>query len=183
MIKKAYVVSFAAGFLTAMIFGKVKKNWLIKKRKDEYNLPTAEQIMEVVKRVNEEVKAENPESPMVEAEYIKLVNLYKPLETTSDISNAPYVISPMEFGDFEDYQTISLTYTSDGVLLDDDDEPLEDVDATVGNDYAKHFGDYPDDPDTVYIRNDVLCCDFEICKDLRSSEDYYKGKPHMTWEE
>lgn len=31
----------------------------------------------------------------------------------------PYVIQPSDFGEFDDYEKISLTYTADGVLLDD----------------------------------------------------------------
>lgn len=34
----------------------------------------------------------------------------------------PYVIQPSDFGEFDDYEKISLTYTADGVLLDDMNE-------------------------------------------------------------
>ena len=77
----------------------------------------------------------------------------------------PHVISPDEYGDC-DYTTISLTYYSDGVLADDEDEIVEDIDNTVGADFAEHFGDY--EKDSVHIRNDRRKCDYEICKDNRS---------------
>lgn len=79
-----------------------------------------------------------------------------------EIVEKPHVISPDEYGDC-DYTLISLTYYSDGVLADDDDEIVEDIDKTVGADFAEHFGDY--EMDSVHIRNDHRRCDYEICKD------------------
>lgn len=82
-----------------------------------------------------------------------------------EIVEKPHVISPDEYGDC-DYTLISLTYYSDGVLADDDDEIVEDIDKTVGADFADHFGDY--EMDSIHIRNDRRRCDYEICKDNRS---------------
>lgn len=83
--------------------------------------------------------------------------------------NKPYIISPEEFGESGNYTQISLTYYSDGVLADDEDEIIEDIDDTVGEDFANHFGDYEDD--SVFVRNDRLRCDYEILKDNRSYHD------------
>lgn len=83
--------------------------------------------------------------------------------------NKPYIISPEEFGESDNYTQISLTYYSDGVLADDEDEIIEDIDDTVGEDFADHFGDYEDD--SVFVRNDRLRCDYEILKDNRSYHD------------
>ena len=77
----------------------------------------------------------------------------------------PYVIPPEEFGEIHGYEAISLTYYADGVLTDDDNEPVEDVDDVVGSDFADHFGEYEDD--SVFIRNDRLKADYEILKDRR----------------
>lgn len=78
----------------------------------------------------------------------------------------PYVISPSEFGD-SDYAILSLTYFLDGTVLNERDKIVTNVDELIGEDFANHFGDYPDDPDTVYVRNDKLEIDFEILKDYR----------------
>lgn len=78
-----------------------------------------------------------------------------------------YIITPEEFGENEDYDTSSLYYYADGVLADVDDSPINDVDNTVGYDSLKTFGKYEDD--AVYVRNDILKCDYEIMK----SEQYY----------
>lgn len=77
----------------------------------------------------------------------------------------PYVISPDEFGELDDYETISLTYYSDKVLADDMDQVIDDYMVCVGNDFMNHFGEYEDD--SVFIRNDTRKCDYEILYDLR----------------
>lgn len=77
----------------------------------------------------------------------------------------PYVIPPEEFAN-GDYTAISLTYYSDGVLADDEDERVENIEDTVGVDFAEHFGDY--EKDCVHIRNGRRRCDYEICRDNRT---------------
>lgn len=86
-------------------------------------------------------------------------------EEDETVVEKPYVISPDEYGDCE-YTTISLTYYSDGTLADDEDEIVDNVEDTVGADFAEHFGDY--EMDSVHIRNDRRRCDYEICKDNRT---------------
>lgn len=81
----------------------------------------------------------------------------------------PYVISPEEFGEFEDYETISLTYYADEVLADELDELVEDIDDVVGLDSLKTFGRHEDD--SVFVRNDRLKADYEILADLRNYSD------------
>lgn len=83
----------------------------------------------------------------------------------------PYVISPLKFAEGCDYDTISLTYYSDGVLVDDMGELVEDVAGTVGTEFPEHFGEYTDDPDTVYVRNDRLEADYEIQRDIDAYKD------------
>ena len=81
----------------------------------------------------------------------------------------PYVISPDEFGEFEDYEQISLTYYADGILADEMDNEIEDVDNIVGLDSLDTFGKYEDD--SVYVRNDSLKCDYEILADNSNYSD------------
>lgn len=88
----------------------------------------------------------------------------------------PYVISPEEFSEENDYDVISLNYYADGVLTDDNDEEIEDVEETVGTESLTHFGEYEDD--SVYVKNDVRKCVFEILLDHRRYSDVIKHKPH-----
>lgn len=92
-------------------------------------------------------------------------NIKKGNEEDDTVVDEPYVIPPEEFTN-SDYTAISLTYYSDGVLADDEDERVENIEDTVGADFAEHFGDY--EKDCVHIRNDRRRCDYEICKDNRT---------------
>ena len=97
-----------------------------------------------------------------------------PVEIEED---KPYVISPDSFGEMDDYNRISLTYYADGVLADEDDEVVDDMDATVGSDALDHFGEYEDD--SVFVRNDSRKCDYEILLDTRNYADVAKQKPRV----
>lgn len=89
----------------------------------------------------------------------------------------PYVISPEEFGENDEYDKIGLKFYADKVLTDDDDEKVEDVDNVVGLDAVNHFGEYEDD--SVYVRNNRLKTDYEILLDLRNYTDVVNIRPHQ----
>lgn len=93
----------------------------------------------------------------------------------------PYVISPHDFGEIDDYDTVSLIYYADGVLTDDDYNIIEDVEGTVGKSALTHFGEYEDD--SVFVRNDRLHNDYEILLDSRKYVDIKKRPyPYNTEE-
>ena len=98
-------------------------------------------------------------------------------EGTEMVENKPYVISPDEFGENEDYDTISLTYYADQVLVDDGGDKIEDVDDVVGMESLTHFGEYEDD--SVFVGNDRLRCDYEILMDERTYSEAQKERPHQ----
>lgn len=92
----------------------------------------------------------------------------------------PYVISPDDFGEIDDYDTISLTYYSDGILTDDLDDPIDDVDSIVGIESLSRFGEYEDD--SVFVRNDDMHTDYEILLDVRNYSDVVNTYPHSVEE-
>ena len=73
----------------------------------------------------------------------------------------PYVITPEEYGEREDFATKSWTYYADFVLTDDAGEIISDPESIIGNG-LKHFGEYEDD--SVCVRNENLECDYQIIK-------------------
>lgn len=97
-------------------------------------------------------------------------------EEEQKMIDKPYVISPEEFGEFEDYDTISLTWYEDCFLADDCDELVEDVEETVGFDAITRIGEY--EADIVHVRNDRLKADYEISRDLRKYSDVTGKGPH-----
>lgn len=99
-------------------------------------------------------------------------------EYSGDIldKDRPYVIPPDEFGELDDYAKISLTYYSDGVVADENDEIVDDVEDMIGFDSLSHFGEYEDD--SVFVRSDKRRCDYEILRDYESYSQVLKRKPH-----
>lgn len=87
----------------------------------------------------------------------------------------PYVISPAEFDTEDDYEVYSLTYFADGTLVDEQNNPVENVDDMVGLSSLNHFGEYEDD--SVHVRNEAMQCDFEILRDLRNYSDVFRNGP------
>lgn len=90
----------------------------------------------------------------------------------------PYIISPEEFGENDDYELICMTYYNDKVLADDDDNVVNDIEDTVGIEALSHFGEYEDD--SVFVRNDILRCDYEILLDPREYSDVLREMPYKN---
>lgn len=86
----------------------------------------------------------------------------------------PYVISPDEFGEIEEYTKVSLTHFADGVLADECGEVVDNVEEIVG-DALEHIGEYEDD--CVHVRNDARRCDYEILEDLREFSEFQETLP------
>ena len=76
----------------------------------------------------------------------------------------PYVITPEQFGEYNEYGTKTLTYYADNVLTDEIDNPItsEEMVTMIGPDALDHFGEYEDD--SVYIRDETNEMDYEILK-------------------
>lgn len=84
----------------------------------------------------------------------------------ADDMGGPEVIAPEETWE-QDYPMITLTYyEGDGVLADERDRIIGNVDELVGEDFASHFGEYEDD--AIYIRNSSVKAYYEILRDYGS---------------
>lgn len=107
------------------------------------------------------------------AEYAKIIkeNGYENEEKEDDDEvSKPVVISPEDLYD-ADYPVVTLIYYADGVLTDDNDNIIEDIDDIVGEESLNTFGEYEDD--SVYVRNDRTKCIYEILRDYDRFEDKY----------
>lgn len=80
-----------------------------------------------------------------------------------DVEPDIFVISPEEFGEYENYDEIDLTYYKDQILTDDSNEIIEDPEDLIGDEALNRFGEFEDD--LVFVRNDRLKAYYEICKD------------------
>ena len=95
----------------------------------------------------------------------------------------PYLIRPEEYGEIHEYETLSLNYYADGVLTDELNNIIEDVESMVPADFASHFGDFEDDSDTVYVRNDERQCDYEILRDNGTFADVVGDNSYPSGDE
>lgn len=101
-------------------------------------------------------------------------------------SEYPYLITGdmIPFGEKEDsegnpYDKVTLMYYEDGVIADTADEIIDDVNDTIGTENLSHFGDFPN-KDCIYVRNDRLQIDFEVCMSNLSWEmDVLEMKPYL----
>jgi hypothetical protein len=91
----------------------------------------------------------------------------------ADDMGGPEVIAPEETWE-QDYPMITLTYyEGDGVLADERDRIIGNIDEMVGEDFASHFGEYEDD--TVYIKNPNFKSYYEILRDYGSYSEVVGG--------
>lgn len=138
---------------------------------------------ESMRSLNEVLKGYGAEFDPADDNTIDLTKARQEMEARQSVRKAlkeagerPYEISEEEFGEFEDYTTIGLTYYSDGIVADERDLPLDDMERIIGSNWQ-------DDFDTIcYIRNDALKCDYEITSDPRLYSDILKESPYLRSE-
>ena len=185
--KLKYVFMFAAGVAVGSV-----ATW--KYAKETYKKIAEEEIdsmRETFRELKQKLKNEfedyiDGEAPNQEVDtekkteydkYSKIYSSSNEKEKESEVENImdkkPYVITPEEFDEFDEYEKVSLTYYSgDNVLaesISDDIIDEEDIDDVVGSDFATHFGEYEDD--SVFVRNDKRQIDYEILMDEGSYRD------------
>lgn len=99
--------------------------------------------------------------------YVDYANVVDVDEDT--IPTKPFVVKPEDFGDIVEYEIVTLKYFSDGALIDEDNEVVEDVEFIVGLDALRMLDKY--DTDSVYVRNDVKETYYEVIYDERRYDD------------
>lgn len=199
MSRRLYLGTFVAG----VAIGSVATLFVVKKKYERIAQEEIDSVKEVFSKrefdskvkemtnVGEEIKkglddgirqvAEQAKEKPDLVQYAAMVQKYEGTvsgeKETPMKEKFPYVIPPEEFGEFEDYERISLTYYADGVLADDNNEVVDDVEDIVG-DALDHFGEYEDD--SVFVRCDERKCDYEILMDQRTFSEVAENNPHQV---
>ena len=157
---------FAAGLAIGAVAGAcVIKNKVLADAKEEI-----EEVREYY-RSKREVKEEQPEVEPVseEKEYNDIVsnngyvNYNKPEKIQTSEFVDPYIIDPSEFGEEVGYDTETLTYFADGVLVDDVDDVIEEPDLVVGLNNLDIFEEFG--ASSIYVRNVMYKTDYEVLRD------------------
>ena len=110
--------------------------------------------------------------------YERAIKEYNKKGGAEEMAERPYVISPYDFGELDDYRQFELTYYADGTLEDEDYNIVDDVDDLIGQTSLYTFGEYEDD--SVFVRNDRLRADFQILKDYRTYEEARGMRPDQV---
>lgn len=127
-------------------------------------------IIEKAKEEVEDVKdrlgifEEDEEQDEIEEEVVT-VSVFETHQDDGKESTDIYVIPKDEFENgASEYTQNTLSYfDGDDVLADERDQPIHNTRSIIGEDNLR-FGEESMDPNIVYIRNDVLEVDFEICR-------------------
>lgn len=189
---------FSLGFIIGAASGATVAWYLLKDKYETLAQEEIDSVKEVFARREQEMKDETVKRNVAErikdsdrtkpdlkeyAEqlkkngYTRYSDLSADDEGVSDKQTKPYVIPPEQFGDDENYDQISLTYYADGVLANENDEVIKDVEDAVGIDSLNRFGEYEDD--SVFVRNDARKCDYEILLDQRTYSEVVEDMPHQ----
>ena len=169
---------FAAGLAVGAVAGAViVKNKVLADAKAEVEevrkyyresrgvVEEVEEVKEVEKKEYELKDIQVKDEPKTGlTNYSQITKMYMSKdEFQSPMYDDPFVIDPSEFGENPEYDTETLTYFADGVLVDDVDDVIEEPDIVVGLENLKIFEEFG--ATTVYVRNDIYKTDYEIIRD------------------
>lgn len=149
----------------------------------------ADKEIESVKKVyekhflnNNEKKEEVPfdnKKPLVKQEgiynkdkYVDYSQVYRGTEDVNKkdilkgkniIAPVPYVIEDYQYGEDDDYEQQSLTYYSDGVLADDDEQIIKNVIDVIGLEGMNELKKLDAENSMLYIRDERYKKEYDIC--------------------
>jgi hypothetical protein len=108
-----------------------------------------------------------------------------PFELSKRTTERPYVIHQDEYSLNETgFNQAAITYyAQDGVVADEDDSRLDNVNEAVGLENLTRFGHGTDDANVVFVRNPRLQLEFEICRLDKSYEQEVEGLEHSDAED
>lgn len=180
------LIIFSTGVVTGVIvtYEKIKNKYEEQAQKEIDSMRVyfeKKYVKESTKGNEQKKKDENKKHGIYRAnetkkvEYNKIAKTYQGNVTDIDnFSEIPYIISPMDFGEKDDYEKISLTYYADGYLVDEANELVEDIEDCIGSEYINHFGEYEED--SVFVRNGIQKIDYEILYDSREYKKMINNK-------
>ena len=130
-----------------------------------------------VKEVFQRKKKEEAELAEENKTYCGLVDTYDTESADDDMVEdkedgmLPYIIDPGDYGQNTDNEITVLMWYGNDILTDTYGVNVDDIDNTVGREFIDHFGENPEEPDVVYVRNDRLEMDYQILQCNSGEED------------
>ena len=155
----AFGLGAAAGAVVTYFLMKRKKkdDFMWADDWEEADENTTKESSEKVTCFNNKWKSDRPRTAYNDI-YRKKYGTDDPSPTEGDYPM--YVITPEDYASREGYEAESLYYYKNGILTDEDDNVIPNMEELVGEDAVNHFGKYEED--VIHIRNDDLETDYEI---------------------
>ena len=104
-----------------------------------------------------------------------IININRYTTSNEDLTAAnkyhtPHIVTPEDFGSICGFDVCTFYINADDVVLNDrqeqmDEEEIIKITGMSAYEINKHFGEYENDPDSVYIRNMELKIDYEFLKE------------------
>ena len=91
------------------------------------------------------------------------VNKKDILKGKNIIAPVPYVIEDYQYGEDDDYEQQSLTYYSDGVLVDDEEQIIKNVVDVIGLEGMNELKKLDAENSMLYIRDERYKKEYDIC--------------------
>lgn len=163
----------------------VKKVWTYKKPAEDNTKEDDKPVLDKEPRENEMYQYAkilqkkgytNYSDTPVDTSEMTAPEVYTPPENYKD----PYPIPPDILGS-DGYDQITLFYTEDKVLLNEDDTKLNDIEEVIGLESLNHFGEYEED--VLYVRNERLRTDYEVLMDPRTYSQVLEERPYLYRED
>lgn len=182
-------VSFAIGGISGFLLA----DHILKEKYEKRVEEEVESVKSSLRKYRTDPKEEASEEEVeaVKQEYEELVDNLG-YDTISDemIEEVPepdtnevnhMIISEEQFGQIEDYETITLLYLQDGVMVDDDYDRMsdEEIQWAIGDVDLKAFA--KSDAESMYIRNNRIKVYYEIVKDDQTYAEVIQSKPYLAW--
>ena len=154
---------------------KIRRYYLKKSAKKEETITAYPmEATEIAKGTVDVASFEEPVEVMLENIVEVLEDYGADPEIPEHKTESIYEIEGIDFGEFDNYECITLTYyILDNVLCDDMMKPLDDREAIVGNFDFESFKV----TDCIYIRNDNLHSDYEVIMEDGKYSDYILKHP------
>lgn len=150
-------------------------------RRESVDIESDEPVVSTRVEVEEEV-VESDEPAKVhnifkDGDPINLDDFDYDTEVAQRSEDHPYVITKEEFYENEpDFVQAAVTfYEADGVLADEADQPIDDIEGNVGEENLNRFGHGSQDRRTVYVRNNKRGLDYEITQHMGSFAEVVHG--------
>ena len=148
----SFLVGAGLGVTIAWHFAKIKYEKI------------ADEEIESMKKVLLKDKEKDNENKGQSTNYATVYNKKKAQK--NDVETYIHPIPSDEFGLEEEYDVITLVYLVDGVLIDDMDAEVGNIEEKIGEDFAKYFEE--SNGDTIYFKNDKYKAYYEVVQDDRS---------------